>query len=196
MKIFFALVVAALLAGCGTTGSVTHAIPKLNEPNFTLRDERPSDERKSRRDSNAVGTTTYYADDNLSPTPAELLERALSNASIADLKGKTVTLRTFHVYVIEPAVSLDGERFTSAVRTVPNPSPAGVFLAAPFIVGIESIRSQKLVSAVIRGSVDETEFVAQHTDRFRGRVSEENIRSVLAAALEVAAKSAAEAARR
>jgi hypothetical protein len=171
------------LAGCGTTKSVAIDIPISNEQSFTFVDERPADQRISRREVSNNGDTHFYADDNLTPPPAEILRRVFMNRASQLLKGRTVTLTEFDVHVTDPDVSLNSNAFYAATT---NTSAAGSVLAAPVILGIESIKSYKAVTVEIRGKIDSTELFAYHSDEFRGRVSEDDIRSVIFVALDQA----------
>jgi hypothetical protein len=194
MKACLMFVAAVLVAGCGTTGSVALSIPQTVAPSFQLQDERPLEQRTSHTDAAPSGTTVFYGDDNLSPGGAEIVRRALANGAGRELSGKTVKLLQLFVYVSEPSVSLDGGRFGTAASSVHNASPVGVVLAAPVILGIENLKSQKTVNVVIRGSVGDAVFVADQAQRFRGRVTEANIQSVLVLALDQAVQGAREAA--
>lgn len=172
------------MAGCGTTGSVSLDIRSGNGSSFSFRDERPHGQRQSHKDDGPTATTVFYGDDNLIPPPVEMLRATLANELSEVLAGKEVTLTEFVVSVAEPTVSIDVGRLETAAQSVPNPSPLGMVLAAPVIFGIESIRSEKLVHVEIRGKVDQEEFLAFYSERFRGRVTENNIRSVLVSALD------------
>ena len=182
IKLIIAIFIALSFAGCGTTKSVAIDIPISNEQSFTFLDERPADQRLARNDISRSGTTHFYADDNLTPSPAEILRRVFMNRASQLLKGRTVTLTEFDVHVTDPDVSLDPNAFYAATNT----SAAGTVLAAPAIFGIESIKSYKTVTVEIRGKIDSTELFAYHSDEFQGRVSEDDIRSVIYVALDQA----------
>ena len=169
---------------CGTTPSVAVKLTVPATTSFSFSDDRPADQRTSHKDSSSTGTTTFYADDNLSPSSAGLFKATLEKRLSKSLAGRRVVLNGFVVYVSDPAVSIDADRYATTVNTVPNASLSGAVLALPLILGIESIKSQKVVNVEIRGRLDDEEFVSLHSERFRGRVTEENVRSTLLGALE------------
>lgn len=174
------------LSGCGTTESVKIDIPPATVQTFTFQDKRPAEQRLSRKTASSSGNSFFYADNNLSPPPAELLRRVLINRASDLLKGHTVTLTEFDVHVTLPPVAIDENALRTSSASVPNASPAGVALAAPVILGIDSIKSYKIVTVEIRGRIDNTELYAYHSDEFQGHVSEDDIRGVIMAALDYA----------
>jgi hypothetical protein len=184
IKETLAILFTLSMTGCGSTRSVEIAIPSSNEQLFTFRDERPAELRISRNEISKAGATLYYADDNLSPPPAEMLRRTFINRASKILKGRTITLTEFDVHVTAPDVSPDASSVDATSHSAPNASRAETILAAPMIFGIESIRSYKAVTVEIRGRIDDVELYVYHSDEFRGRISEEDIRSVILTALD------------
>lgn len=184
VKVIIAAIFVFSLSGCGTAGSVAIAIPSSSEQSFTFRDDRPAEQRVSRNNISESGETFFFADDNLSPPPAEMLRRTFMNRASQVLKGHTVTLTEFNVTVTTPTVSLDRNSFDAASHSVASAPPGSAVLAAPVILGIESIRSYKTVAVEIRGRIDGTELFVYRSDEFQGRVTEDDIRGVILAALE------------
>lgn len=184
MKRAISIFAAVVLASCGTTSSVRVNFSVSDSMAFQLFDARPDEERKSRTEESTGGVTSFYGDEKLSPSAPDLLKSYLT-ANLADkLSGKVVKLKAFNVSAFDPKVTIDSTRFSNAVNSVPNANPLGVMLAAPVIFGIESIKSQKYVSVNIHGSVDEKEYSSQCSNSFRGRVTEDNVRSVVLTCLE------------
>lgn len=173
-----------LLSGCGATSSVRINVSTTEKVNFKYVDERPMEERASRVEESRFSKNSFYGDENLMPSPSDLFRAYMASNAGEALSGKTVKLTTFLVSAADPHVSIDGNNFQNAARSVPNANPLGVALAAPLILGIESIKSQKMVSVSIRGTVDEREFSSFCSGDFRGRVTEDNVRTVMLTCLE------------
>lgn len=179
MKNVLLFLVPILLAGCGTTSFVRLDIPAADHVAFRFEDDRPPEERKSRVDETSFSVTRFYGDENLSPAAPEIFRSYLAENLGKVLAGKDVKLTTFLVSASDPRVSIDGQGFNNAAHSAPNANPAGVVLAAPLILGIESIKSQKLVSVSIHGSVNDREFSKECSGTFRGRATESNVREVV-----------------
>jgi hypothetical protein len=173
-----------LLSACGTTTSVRYDTQVPESTSFSFRDERPSVEKHSRQDRNLLGTTLFFGDDNLTPAGPELLKAALESRLHANLHGKTVSLDEFTVYVYDSAAPFGSDRLHGA-----SSLPSG-YAAAPLaglISGIDKVRSDKIVRVRIKGSIDLTRFSTNTADTYRGRVTEQNIRTTLSKALDAAA---------
>ena len=181
----FALVV--LLSGCGATSDVRIATPIQNVTSFDFRDERPADNRTSRVDAGAAGTSSFYADDNLSPAAPDLMKTWLYKAMDSELAGKTVTLRLFTVSVFDPGATVDRQQLeiaqNSARTSVPKgggmKGALGAALAEPIAYGIESARIQKSIWVRIEGDLDQQPFYVIHSEHVRGRVTERNVRNTI-----------------
>src|SRR5690242_18192708 len=147
---FLSFVLVVLLSACGATSDVKIATPVQSVTSFEFRDERPADNRTSKVDAGVAGTSTFYADDNLSPAAPELLKTWLYKAMDAELAGKTVSLREFTVSVFDPGASVDPKQMDATQRTarmsVPNAGGVqgalGAALAEPIVYGIESAKIQ------------------------------------------------------
>jgi hypothetical protein len=173
-----------LLAGCGTITSVRFDTSLPSTTSFTFKDERPSENRQSQQAKSRSARLLYFGDDNLSPPAPELLKAALESRRHEELKGKTVSLQEFTVYVHDVAMPPEGDRHKAAAAT-----PGG-YAAAPFaglfLGSFERARSDKVVRVLIRGNVDRAEFSAASSDVYRGRVSERDVQATLSKALEKA----------
>ncbi|MDD5249116.1 MAG: hypothetical protein PHY45_09030 [Rhodocyclaceae bacterium] len=135
-------------------------------------------------EESVFGVTSFYGDETLSPAAPDLFKSYLAVNLNEALSGKSVKLTAFSVSASDPKASLDGKNFNNAAGSVPNANPLGVMLAAPLILGIESIKSRKQVVVQIRAAVSDQEFSSQCSNSFRGRATEDNIRSVVLACLE------------
>lgn len=184
---------AILLSACGTTTSVRYATQVPESTSFSFRDERPTVEKHSRKDRSLLGTTLFFGDDNLTPAGPELLKAALESRLHASLRGKTVSLNEFTVYVYDSAAPFGSERLHGAASL-----PSG-YAAAPFaglISGIDKVRSDKIVRVRIKGDVDLIRFSTNTADTYRGRVTEQNIQATLSKALDAAVSEVEHAAAR
>jgi hypothetical protein len=178
LKTLFLILIAAVLSACGTTSSVRVMVPVMERVAFNFSDARPPEERRSRIEESKFWTTSYYADETLSPAAPELFKHFLAAKLNDALSGRSVKLIEFSVMASDPRVFINNNIDLAAGFT-PKPNPLGVMLAAPFILGIESIKSQKRVAVKIRAAVNEQEFSSQCSGAFRGRATEENIRSIV-----------------
>lgn len=184
MKKALLVIAAAVLVGCGTASSVRVNVPTSDRVTFQFSDERPTEDRKSRLEKSRSGVTSFYGDETLLPAAPDLFKSYLAANLNGVLSGKTVKLSVFSVSASDPRVSIDGERLDNASRSVQNANPLSMMLAVPLILGIESIKSHKLVSVRILSLVDEQEFSSQCSDSFQGRATENNIQTVVLTCLE------------
>ena len=185
MRKLISLLAILFISGCGTTSSVKMATQLPDKTAFVFLDERPTDQRLSRTVNGISGENVYFGDDNLSPSAPALLKAWLQNKSAIELTGKQITLLEFTVNIYDPSVSVDSSRLNTAAASVP-----GGYAAAPFagllIGGIERIRSEKIVYIKIQGKVGADEFFAVGSERFQGRVTEENVQATLIRTLDKA----------
>lgn len=184
MKNALLLIAATAIAGCGTASSVRVSVPTVERVAFQFLDERPAEDRISRQEESSSGVTSFYGDETLSPPAPDLFKSYLAANLNQALSGKMVKLTGFSVSASDPKASINPDNFNNATRSVPNANPLAALLAAPLILGIESIKSQKFVSVQIRSSVDNQEFSSQCSDNFRGRATEDNIKDVVVSCLE------------
>lgn len=183
MRYGYYVLIGILFSGCGTTTTVKLTTPLPEATSFTFRDERPPEQRLSRTDGGSFGANVFFGDDSLTPPVPELLKASLENRLHVELAGRTVSLTDFVVNVFDPAVSVDIDRVHSAAGSVPG-GYAAAPLAGLFILGIEKVKSEKIVHIEIKGKMDLTEFSTTVSDRYRGRVTEDNIRTSLTKSLE------------
>lgn len=173
--------VAVSLVACGSTSAVKLS-PKLavkapETIEFKFQDERSAENRSTRVDDGVTGVNKYFGDDTLSPDAPTLMRVWLHNNMAAELKGRQVTLNEFVVNIYEPAVTLSEPGLAAA--------GGGVF-GALLIRGIESARSDKLVYVRIKGKVDNEAFSVVGTNKYQGRVSDENVQTTLVETLDKA----------
>jgi Asp-tRNA(Asn)/Glu-tRNA(Gln) amidotransferase B subunit len=185
MKHLVSIIFCLCLCACGTTSSVKIATQQPDKTEFAFQDQRAADQRLSRTLNSIAGQNSYFGDDNLSPSPPELLKAWLHNKLAAQLKDKQVTLLEFVVNVYDPAVSVDMDRVNANARVTPN-GAALAPLTGLFIHGIESVTSEKVVQVKIQGKVQTDEFSAVESENFRGRVTESNIQTIIIRALDKA----------
>ncbi len=166
------------LVACGSTSAVKLS-PKIavlapETTEFRFQDERSAENRSTRVVDDVTGANKYFGDDTLSPDAPTLLKAWLYNNMAAELKGRQVTLSEFVVNIYDPAVTLSEPGLAAA--------GGGVF-AALLIRGIESSRSDKIVYVRIKGKVDNEAFSVVGTNKYQGRVSDENVQTTLVEAL-------------
>ena len=176
-------VLVMLLSACGTTSSVKMAVQVPDKTSFVFRDERPAEQKISRTDTSSSGVTESYGDDKLFPPATEMLRAKLQEKLGTQLGGKTVSISTFNVRVFDPVVSVDTKGLNSAVASVRG-GYAAAPLAGVLVYGIEKIKNEKSVDINIEGTVDIVPFSSVVSDRYRGRVSEDNLRTSLLHAFE------------
>jgi hypothetical protein len=90
------------------------------------------------------------------------------------------------VQVFDPAVQIDEQRFGNTMASTPGVNPLSGGLARLLIGGIEGAKSDKTVTVRIEGELDKQVFGTSSHGIFRGRVSSEDINSVILAALDAA----------
>ncbi len=178
MRTLVPILLLTVLTGCGTVASVKMTTLQIENPSFKLLDNRPSETRQSRIDKDASGTTTFYADDNISPSVPELVTAALQAELRDKLAGRTVILNEFVMYVYEHRASVDMNQLHTAAASTP-----GGYAAAPFagllISSIDEVIGEKTVYVRISGKVEGQEFSTFIGDLYRGRVTESNIQITL-----------------
>jgi len=183
MRYIISVLLAVVLSACGTTSSIKLAIQKPDKTTFILSDERQPEQKLSRTENSYSGTTTIYGDDKLTPAVTDILCATLQERLGSQLEGKTISLAKFYVRVFEPAVSVDPNNLHNASASVPNGYVVEP-LAGLLVLGIEKIKSEKIVSIDIEGALDKAPFATSVSDRYRGRVTEENMRTSLEHSLE------------
>lgn len=183
MRYIITTLLVVVLSACGTTSSVKLAIQVPDKTSFIFRDERPPEQKLSRTDNSYSGAIIIYGDDKLSPSVTEMLCATLQERLSTQLEGKTISLSKFYVRVFEPMASVDSNNLHAASASVPN-GYAVEPLAGLLILGIEKIKSEKIVSIDIEGTLDKAPFTASVSDSYRGRVTEENMRKSLEHSLE------------
>jgi hypothetical protein len=120
------LVAAAVAAaGCVATGPVRVGFSEVDSTGFTLRDERPL-EQKTRHFSRDPSEGTYdrAGDENFLPTPPAILKSWLHEHVGAELSGKTVVLNEFLIVIHEPVV----RRRLPPTSPDPRPVPAPAYV--------------------------------------------------------------------
>jgi hypothetical protein len=181
VRLALTVFVAFSLVGCGSTSTVKlsqkFAVKAPEVIDFKFQDERSAENRSTRVDENVTGVNKFFGDDTLSPDAPTLLKAWLHNNMAADLKGRQVTLNEFVVNIYDPAVTLSEPGLAAA--------GGGVF-GALLIRGIESSRSDKIVYVRIKGKVDNEEFSVVGTNKYQGRVSDENVQTTLVETLDKA----------
>lgn len=179
VRLVLPVCVALFLAACGATSAVKLS-PKLavqapETTGFRFVDDRAAETRVSRAVDNNGGFNNYFGDDNLSPDAPALMKAWLHNNLAAELQGRKITLSEFVVNVYAPPVTLNEAGLAAA--------GGGIFTAL-LIKGIESSRSEKVVHISIQGMVDAEPFFAIGSERFQGRVSDDNVQTTLVATLD------------
>lgn len=174
------------LVGCGTVGSTKLDVRTSEPVAFSFLDERPAEQRATLKSQEMYGELTRLGDDAITPTGPALLKTWLNEKLSTRLAGATVVLREFSVEILDPAVSIDEGRFGAAMESTPGADPVSGLLARWLIGGIESVKSDKTVGVRISGKIRDREFSGRGGGSFKGRVSEDNINSVITQALDAA----------
>lgn len=183
MRNLLSVLIVMGLSACGTASSVKLSIPVPEKTSFVFRDERPPEQRLSRTDNSSSGAVVIFGDDNIAPPAAEIMRAKLQERLSSQLEGKTVSLTEFQISIFEPAASVDMNGLHTAAASTPG-GYAAAPLAGVFILSIEKIKSEKIVLIRIKGALDNTAFFSYVSDNYRGRVTEENIRTSLERVLE------------
>lgn len=186
-KTITAALLAVSLAGCGTATMTRLDVKTVDNAAFRLVDERTAEQRTSSTNTHSYGNTTRLGDDAITPSPLALTRTWLSKTLPDWLRNKVVALREFTVQISVPNAEIDEARFQSAVLSTP-----GGIVAAPlarlFITGIENMRTPKSVTATIVVSAEGRDYSATDGRSFQGRVTEENIGTVVSGALDALLK--------
>jgi hypothetical protein len=185
MRYLSYVLVATLLAGCGTISAIRSAARLPESTSFAFRDERPPEERQSRTDKSRYGKVVYFGDDRVTPPGPELLKASLESRLHAKLAGKTVSLSEFNVYVHEGGATLDPDRLNTVAAATPG-GYAGAPFAGLLLRGVEKTRSDKTVRIQIKGKVGPTEFSSSTADTYHGRITEQDMEATLSKALDEA----------
>lgn len=98
--------------------------------------------------------------------------------------GKVIFLREFSVEIYDPDAVVNEQQYSNAASSTPGAGILGVLLGRILVGGIESARMQKTVTVRINGSVGEKEFSSRESGDFRGRVTEDDVNSVIVRTLD------------
>jgi hypothetical protein len=186
-----AATIFATLAGCGTVGTVRFEMDASASSPPALRDERPPSDRKSSWARSYAGELTTLGDDSVSPSaPVLFLNRV--GVKLGDKLAKhEVVLARFSIQVLDPSRA-------NANRTIRQAREEGVHPLHLTVIGtyartVEPIRSEEIVDVHISGKIGGVDFSISEYRKFPGRVTEEEIRSVVLKAIDRAAESMEEA---
>lgn len=185
------LLVASIVASCGTTSSTKLDIRPTGVVSFDFRDERPAEQRLTRKSRVSYGEMTLLGDDGISPEPPALFRTWLEKALSKELAGRVVALREFSVQIIAPDAVVDEQGFSTAAGATPGANAVATMLARALVGGVGSAGSEKMVSVRIGGRVADREFSARWGGSFKGRITEEDVNSVIVQALDAMVKEVA-----
>lgn len=178
------LLLCLVLAGCGTTSSVKFSsTAESDQATFTILDERAVNEKTSRLEANSSGKNYYFGDENINPTPSNILENKFKEELNNELSGKKVTLTDFTIHVYEPEVYIDQSAMDAASSSSPEAALVAP-LAEIFISAIERMKSEKNLLVQVSGNVDGAPFSGALQESFKGRVTESNIKQTINKVLE------------
>lgn len=190
MKPLSALFALLLLSACGTTSTTRLNVVPVERTSFTFSDERPFTQRLGGKVLRPYGEETNLADDEITPPPVKLFQTWLQRELAKPLAGTAVSLQLFTVEVLDPAVTIDEQRFSNAANSTPGANPLSAGLARLLVRGIESARSSKTVDVRIGAAINGKEVSARGNGHFKGRVTEDDISSVIRQALDAFVKEA------
>lgn len=181
MKSILYLVFCILIVGCGTTASSVKFSSETsadNNASFVFHDERPAGQKISRVDTSTGGESYFYGDDNINPTPPNLVKSIFASELNNELSGKVVTLREFSINVFKPEVYIDEQSLDISAASVPG-GVAVKPLAKIFISAIEGMRSEKSVLIQVSGDIDGMSFSESMQETFKGSVSENDVKQTI-----------------
>jgi len=185
MRLIAITLIAITLQGCGTVGSTKLNTQPVQSTVFEFQDQRPEEQRITAKFHEPGGEITQLGDDAVSPPSPDLVKTWLNNKLSYQLAQKKVVLKEFSVRILDPTVSIDEQRFEQSTASS-GADPISSLLARWLITATESARSEKTVSVQIAGKVGEQEFTGSGRGSFKGRVTENNINSVITQALDAA----------
>jgi hypothetical protein len=185
MRYLNLVIIAILLAGCGTISSIRSETRLPESTSFAFKDDRPTEQKNSRTDKSRYGRVNYFGDDRVTPTGPELLKASLESRLHTMLAGKTVSLSEFSVYVHGGGAALKLDRLDAYAATTPG-GYAGAPFAGLLLRGVEKVRNDKTVRIQIRGKVGVAEFSSDTADTYRGGLTEEDMQATLSKALDEA----------
>lgn len=183
MRLIATILIVVILQGCGTAGSIKLDLQPTQSAVFEFQDLRPEEQRITTKYHESSGEITQLGDDAVSPPGPDLVKTWLNNKLSSQLAQKKVVLKEFSVRILDPSVSIDEQRFEQSTASS-GADPISSLLARWIITGIESSKSEKKVSVQIAGKVGDQEFTGSGRGNFKGRVTENNINSVIAQALD------------
>ncbi len=183
MRLIAITLIAITLQGCGTVSSTKLNTQPVQSTVFEFQDQRPEEQRITAKFHEPAGEITQLGDDAVSPPSPELVKTWLNNKLSYQLAQKKVVLKEFSVRILDPTVSIDEQRFEQSTASS-GADPISSLLARWLITATESARSEKTVSVQIAGKVGEQEFTGSGRGSFKGRVTENNINSVITQALD------------
>lgn len=193
MKTLPAFLVVLLLSACGTTSSTRLNVVPVEKTSFAFSDERPFEQRLGGKVARSYGDETTLGDEAITPPPAKLFQTWLQRELAGPLSGIAVSLKTFTVEVLEPTVSVNEQQFSNAASSAPGANPLSIGLARLLVGGIESARSSKTVDVKVNAGIGGKEVSARGNGHFKGRVTEDDISTVIRQALDEFVKQAKEA---
>jgi len=178
MRTIFIMILLFLMTGCGTVTSVKVGTLQVEQPSFRFLDNRTNEMRESHVDLDSSGVTTFYADDNIFPSPPTLIASALQTELRDKLAGHTIILNEFIMYVYEHTAPVNKDQLHTAVASTSG-GYAAESIAGMLIPSIDKIVGEKTVYLRISGKIDDQEFSTFVGDLYRGRVTEANIQTTL-----------------
>jgi hypothetical protein len=168
------------LSGCGATGSVKATQVPAAITTFQFEDRRPSESRLKVQTQEQDGTLiTRFGDAEISPPPGTLVQSWLAAHMGNALDGRSLQLHAFEVRIEEPSSAFDEERFQQSTYSVPNPHPLGILLARVLMGAIEGSKVEKTVTVSMATTLDDWPLKVERYDRFKGRVTEADVRGVI-----------------
>lgn len=174
-----------VVSACGTTSTANIGVTPVGNTSFTFEDQRPVEQRTSGKSIQSSDETTTLGDEAISPPAAELVRAWLQQQLVDPLKGRRVVLRNFITEVVEPRTAgVDENRFAVTAATVPGANPISLLLARALIGGIDSAKNSKTVRVEIEVSVDGKATYVRWSEAYQGRVSEQNVKTVVHKALD------------
>ncbi len=156
-------------------------MPDVPTDAFVVHDVRTEDDRRTRTEVQSKWVVVHFGDESISPAPLTTTSRWLHANLRNELAAKQVELRAFSVNVTVSDAKVDELQFHTAARV--TPSILGVPVAYAAILSIESLRSRKLIEAMVDVGVEGQRFTGLAQRSVRGRVTESDVADTVQDAL-------------
>lgn len=189
IDILLLFAITALLLGCSNTQIAKLDLSAPSARTIFVKDNRPTESKLKSKVFGASGAYITLGDLDVDPAPLVLIQKWASSSEISIPANSELVLNEFTISYYEPDTAVDQKQLEQARQSTPGASPLAGLLAGWLIEGIEGIRKEKPVTFKMTGLINGKPFEANASGSFKGKLSAEDIGSIIALGLKNATDS-------